>query len=140
MKEPIPGTDLSLEAASAFVAAAGLVVHEAGPDRVTGHIDLGPAHHTPWGIVHGGVYASAVETAASIGASAAAAGEGQIAVGLHNATDFLRSTAGGRAQVVATPVQQGRTQQLWQVVITREGDGKELARGQVRLQNVAPRG
>lgn len=39
--------------------------------RVVGHIDLGPGHHTPWGVIHGGVYATAVETAASLGASAA---------------------------------------------------------------------
>jgi acyl-coenzyme A thioesterase PaaI-like protein len=63
---------------------------------------------------------------------------GQIAVGVHNATDFLRSATEGLAEVVAEPIQQGRTQQLWQVIITRESDGKELARGQLRLQNVAP--
>ena len=43
---------------------------------------------------------------------------------------------GGRVDVVAEPIQQGRTQQLWQVLLTRE-DGKLVARGQVRLQNVS---
>ena len=43
----------------------------------------------------------------------------------------------GRLDVVAEPIQQGRTLQLWQVVLTRSGDGKLVARGQVRLQNVA---
>jgi 1,4-dihydroxy-2-naphthoyl-CoA hydrolase len=38
--------------------------------------------------------------------------------------------------VVAEPIQQGRTQQLWRVVITRAEDGKAVARGQVRLQNI----
>jgi acyl-coenzyme A thioesterase PaaI-like protein len=38
--------------------------------------------------------------------------------------------------VVAEPVMQGKSQQLWQVIITRAEDGKEVARGQVRLQNV----
>lgn len=128
--------DLSLEQAAPFLAAAGFVVTEAGPDRVTGWIDLGPEHHTPWGVVHGGVYTTAVESAASIGASAAVAHLGQFAVGVHNATDFLRSATGGRAQVLAEPIQQGRVQQLWQVVITRESDGKELVRGTLRLQNV----
>jgi uncharacterized protein (TIGR00369 family) len=133
------GPDLSLGNSSRFVAAAGLVVEEAGPSRVSGWIDLGPDQHTPWGVVHGGVFAAAVESAASIGASAAAADRGQIAVGVHNATDFLRGATAGRARVVAEPIQQGRIQQLWQVVITREDDGKVLAQGQLRLQNVAPR-
>lgn len=39
-------------------------------------------------------------------------------------------------EVVAEPIQQGRTQQLWQVAITRVQDGKAVARGQVRLQNI----
>lgn len=127
--------DLSLDGASAFLAAAGLEMTEASGTRVAGYLELGPQHHTPWGVVHGGVYTTAVESAASVGASVAVAERGQFAVGLHNATDFLRASSGGRAELVATALQQGRTQQLWLVVITR-ADGKELARGQVRLQNV----
>jgi acyl-coenzyme A thioesterase PaaI-like protein len=42
----------------------------------------------------------------------------------------------GRLDVVAQPIQQGKTLQLWQVVLTRAEDGKLVARGQVRLQNV----
>ena len=63
----------SLEHASAFVEGAGLVVDEITGSKVTGHIRLGAAHHTPWGIVHGGVYATAIESAASIGACTAVA-------------------------------------------------------------------
>ncbi|MDF2975972.1 MAG: hypothetical protein K0S40_700 [Actinomycetospora sp.] len=57
---------------------------------------------------------------------------------MHNGTDFLRSATDGRVEVVAEALQQGRVEQLWLVRITRS-DGKELARGQVRLQNVASR-
>ncbi|UQX90341.1 PaaI family thioesterase [Jatrophihabitans telluris] len=126
----------SLERASQFVAAAGLVLDSASPTRLTGHLDLGPQHHTPWGVVHGGVYTSAVESAASLGASLAVADRGQFAVGVHNATDFIKAATHGRARVVAEPLQQGRVQQLWLVVISSD-DGAVLARGQVRLQNVA---
>ena len=51
-------------------------------------------------------------------------------------TDFLRSMQAGIVDVVAEPVIQGRVQQLWRVVITRREDGKAVAQGQVRLQNV----
>ena len=129
--------DLSLDASPAFVAAAGLEVDEVSGTRVSGHIDLGPEHHTPWGVVHGGVYCTAIESAASIGASVAVAESGQFAVGVHNATDFMRPMRTGRVDVVAEPIQQGRTQQLWLVQITRAEDGKHVARGHVRLQNVA---
>ena len=127
--------DPSLDASSAFVQGAGLVIDEFGGDEVTGHIDAGPGHHTPWGMVHGGVYAAAIETACSLGASAAADPSGQFAVGLSNHTDFLRAHREGRLDVRAAPVHQGRTGQLWACDITRE-DGKLVAQGRVRLQNV----
>lgn len=127
----------SLEEASAFLRAAGLVVDEVTASRVTGHLQLSPEHHTPWGIVHGGVYATAVESAASIGATAAVKEAGQMAVGLTNTTHFLRSLTSGRVRVEAVALHQGRTQQLWQVDITDEA-GRRVAHGEIRLQNLTP--
>jgi uncharacterized protein (TIGR00369 family) len=127
---------VDLRTASSFVAASGFTVGEAGGTRVTGHVDLGPDQHTPWGVVHGGVYCTVIESAASIGASAAVLDRGQFAVGVNNQTDFLRPMTTGRLDVVAEPIQQGRTLQLWLVTLTRADDGKVVARGQVRLQNV----
>ena len=120
----------------AFLRATGFVVEEQSGTVVSGYVELGTDHLTPWGVVHGGVYATIVESAGSIGASAAVLDRGQFAVGLHNSTDFLRSSTGGRARVLAEPIQQGRTQQLWLIAITDEARGKDLARGQLRLQNV----
>lgn len=118
-----------------FLTAAGLEVEEASGTGLRGHIDAGPDHHTPWGVVHGGLYATAVESAASIGASLAVQEQGMFSVGLSNHTDFVRAHKVGRLDVHAWPVHQGRTGQLWQVDITRE-DGKLVAQGRVRLQNV----
>jgi 1,4-dihydroxy-2-naphthoyl-CoA hydrolase len=126
----------SLDEASAFLRAAGLIVGEVSGSRVTGYLQLGPEHHTPWGIVHGGVYTTAIESAASIGASSAVRDQGQVAVGLTNTTHFLRSLAVGRVNLEAAALSQGRTQQLWRVDITDES-GRLIAHGEVRLQNVA---
>ena len=134
MSAELPPVDLT--SASPFVAAMKFEVSEASGSRVTGQVDLGPDQHTPWGVVHGGVYCSVVESAASIGASAAVVDRGQFAVGVNNNTDFVRPMTTGVLEVVAEPIQQGRTLQLWQVVLTRADDGKLVARGQVRLQNV----
>jgi 1,4-dihydroxy-2-naphthoyl-CoA hydrolase len=89
-------------------------------------------------VVHGGVYTAAVETAASVGATAAVADRSQIAVGTNNNTDFLRLMTTGTVAVTAATIQQGRTQQLWDVRITDES-GRVVARGTVRLQNIQPR-
>jgi 1,4-dihydroxy-2-naphthoyl-CoA hydrolase len=134
MTEKSSGVEQTPEG-SEFLRVAGLRVEEVGGARVRGSIDLGEQHHTPWGVVHGGVYAAAIESAASLGASAAVEEGGRFAVGVNNTTDFLRPMKEGRVAVVAEPIIQGKGQQLWQVIITR-ADGKEVARGQVRLQNV----
>ena len=115
--------------------AAGLVFDEVSATRVSGHLELGSEHHTPWGVVHGGVYTAAVETAASVGASIAVRDQGQVAVGLTNTTHFLRSVTAGRINVEATALSQGRTQQLWSVDFTDES-GRLVAHGELRLQNV----
>lgn len=105
-------------------------------DRVTGSIAADARHHQPWGLVHGGLYTAAIETFATMGAYEAIKDRGQQAVGVANSADFLRPHTTGRLDVEATAIQQGRTQQLWQVEIRRPGDRKLVARGQVRLQNV----
>jgi 1,4-dihydroxy-2-naphthoyl-CoA hydrolase len=140
MVEENSGPDVSGDADySEFLRISGLRIEEIGGEEVRGWIDLDEQHHTPWGVVHGGVYAAAVESAASLGASAAVKDREQFAVGVNNNTDFLRPVTKGRVDVVAEPIMQGKGQQLWQVVITRAEDGKEVARGQVRLQNVPAR-
>jgi 1,4-dihydroxy-2-naphthoyl-CoA hydrolase len=123
---------------SAFMRAAGLQFTSIAADRVEGYIDITSEHHQPWGIVHGGVYAAAIETSASMGAFTAAQKIGLTAVGVANNTNFLRSMSAGRVGVVALPLQQGRTAQLWEVRITDEAH-RLVAIGHVRLQNVAPR-
>lgn len=104
--------------------------------RVSGSAAADERHHQPWGIVHGGFYTAVIESFATRGAFEAVKDRGQQAVGVSNATDFLRPHRTGRLQVVGVPIQQGRTQQLWQLEIRRPEDEKLIARGQVRLQNI----
>ncbi|WP_246150091.1 PaaI family thioesterase [Agromyces intestinalis] len=63
------------------------------------------------------------------------ADRGQFAVGVHNETDFIRAVTDARLSVVAEALQQGRVQQLWEVVI-RDERGVLVARGTLRLQNI----
>ena len=143
MTGPTPTTgspslvDGPLEYSGEFVATAGLILDDVSGSRVSGHIDLDQRHHTPWGIVHGGVYTTAIESAASIGASAALVAQGQVAGGLTNTTHFLRSLTSGRVLVEAIALHQGRSQQLWKVDVS-DGAGKLIAHGEVRLQNITP--
>ncbi len=121
-----------------YVAHTGIELTDASADIAKGRIEINENHHQPYGVVHGGVYCTLIETLASTGAALWAMENGMAgAVGVSNQTDFIRATADGALLGEATPIHRGRTQQLWQVTVTREGDGKLAARGQVRLQNVS---
>jgi 1,4-dihydroxy-2-naphthoyl-CoA hydrolase len=125
--------------ASGFSTSIGMHMEEVSGSRVTGWIDVGPRHLQPGSIVHGGVYAALVEEAASYGASFAVRNRGQRVVGVANTTNFIRPVSDGRIMVEATPIQQGRTQQFWEVRMTRATDGVLVALGHLRLQNLEPR-
>lgn len=117
-----------------FAEDLGFAITEMTPDRVVLEWDVDARHHQPYGIAHGGVYCAAIETAASIAAAVWFGERGKV-VGVNNNTDFLRAVTGGHLTATATPLHRGRSQQLWQVLIT-DADGKLAARGQVRLQNL----
>ncbi|MEV1060625.1 PaaI family thioesterase [Micromonospora chalcea] len=117
-----------------FVALLGLTFDEVSGDRVMIRWKVRPELHQPYGIQHGGVYCSVVETAASIGGALWLGDKGNV-VGVSNQTDFLRAVRDGELTAVGTPVHRGRSQQLWLVEIT-DADGRLVARGQVRLQNL----
>jgi uncharacterized protein (TIGR00369 family) len=129
-------TDLT--GASELMELLDIEFEERTPTRVRGSIAADERHHQPWGLVHGGLYTTAIETFATTGAHEAVKPRGQQAVGVANTTDFLRPHRAGRLEVVAVAVHQGRSQQLWQVDLRRPADGRLVARGHVRLQNVEP--
>jgi len=119
-------------------ATLGLVWDHLSLTEVAGHLEVDERHRQPYGIVHGGVWCAVVESLASVAAALQVASSGRYVVGVSNSTDFLRSHREGRVDALATPVHVGRTQQLWQVLLSRASDGKPVARGQVRLAAIDP--
>lgn len=124
---------------SGFNARLGMTLVETGPDCVVATIEITEDHLQPAGIVHGGVHCAIIETLASVGAGRYFSGPGRSVVGVNNSTDFIRAVgAGSVLTATATPIHQGRTQQLWQVEIAG-ADGRLVSRGNVRLANLEPR-
>ena len=117
-----------------FQDALGIELVEATADRVVFRAVIKPVMHQPYGIVHGGVYCTIVETAASVAAAIWLGDQGNV-VGVNNSTNFIRATREGTLTATATPLQRGRTQQLWQVGIV-DDDDRLVAHGQVRLANI----
>ncbi|MGI8882388.1 MAG: PaaI family thioesterase [Jatrophihabitans sp.] len=118
-----------------FTGLLGMTFGPASADRVEVSVPVTDELRQPYGIVHGGVHSSLVETAASVGAALWFGGRGNV-VGVTNTTHFLRAVREGSLQAVATPIHRGRTQQLWLVEI-HDDTGRLVARGEVRLANIA---
>ena len=133
MTSPGPADDLGLQ--RGFLKLVGVRVEEASGDRVVLTCPVTPDLHQPFGLVHGGVYATLAETAVSVGGSLWFGDQGKV-VGVSNHTDFLRAVGRGELRAEATPLSRGRTTQLWQVEIADE-QGRLIAHAKVRLQNLS---
>ena len=118
-----------------LIKLLGVRIEEASGERVVLTCPVTPDLHQPFGLVHGGVYATLAETAASVAGASWFGDRGKV-VGVSNHTDFLRAVREGGLRAVATPLSRGRTTQLWQVEIS-DDRGRLVAHGKVRLQNQA---
>ncbi len=114
-----------------WTGAMGMRFSTLRADEVVLEWTVGPQHLQPFGLVHGGVYCGAVETAGSVGALAAA-GPGYQVVGVENQTSFLRAVSSGTLRCKAAPVHVGRQFQLWEAQITDQ-EGRIVAAGRLRV-------
>jgi 1,4-dihydroxy-2-naphthoyl-CoA hydrolase len=112
--------------------ALGIRLVRSGPDEVVLEYDVDQRHRQPYGIVHGGMHCTVIESACSMGAAIAAAPRGQSVVGIDNHTSFIHAVREGRVTVTARPLTRGRRSQLWQAD-ARTDDGTLVASGRVRL-------
>ncbi|MCV7067516.1 PaaI family thioesterase [Mycolicibacterium houstonense] len=129
-------TDATERLGQGFDSELGLTYLELTPDGGRAQLTIHDKLLQPWGIVHGGVYCSIVESLASVsGHIWLSENGGGTVVGVNNNTDFLRAIGSGTVTAISQPIHRGRRQQLWLITITDE-NGKLVARGQVRLQNI----
>jgi 1,4-dihydroxy-2-naphthoyl-CoA hydrolase len=127
-------SDPQQEIDQGFDRLIGTTFVEASGERVVVTFEVRPDLHQPWGILHGGVHCSVIESAASVGAALWYGDRGHV-VGVSNHTDFLRAVRSGRLTATASPIHRGRSQQLWLVEV-RDDEERLVARGQVRLANI----
>jgi 1,4-dihydroxy-2-naphthoyl-CoA hydrolase len=102
--------------------ALGMDVGEFDEQRITGSFEVTDRVRQPFGIVHGGAYASLAETLASVATYFAVQANGDIAVGQNNDTSFLRPVSEGRVHAVGTRRHRGRTSWIWDVEFTDDQD------------------
>jgi len=87
------------------------------PDDARARIELRDELRQPYGLMHGGVYSTLVESLCSYATAAAVYKDGNIAVGQSIEVSFLRPVTSGHAEVRAVARHRGRTTWLWTVEI-----------------------
>jgi 1,4-dihydroxy-2-naphthoyl-CoA hydrolase len=101
-----------------FDGLYGLEIVDLAPDLARARLVVRDDHKQPWGIVHGGIYASIAESVTSWATAVVVVPEGKIASGMSNQTSFLRPVSGGTIHAAATRKHAGRTTWVWEVEMT----------------------
>jgi 1,4-dihydroxy-2-naphthoyl-CoA hydrolase len=109
-----------------FDALYGLQIHDVSEEEATASVPVRDEVKQPMGLVHGGLYAAIAESLASVATAMAVAPEGKMAMGLSNATSFLRPITDGTVHATARRIHRGRTTWVWDVEIT-DDDGRRCA-------------
>jgi uncharacterized protein (TIGR00369 family) len=127
----------SLKQKESLVRDLGIEYVETEPGRVVMTMPVDERHHQPLGFLHGGASVVLAETVATTGAWLNCP-EGKVAFGSEINASHLRPKREGTLTAVGTPVQVGRTNQVWEVEI-RDEEGKPVCVSRCRLAVVDAR-
>jgi uncharacterized protein (TIGR00369 family) len=120
-----------------FDTHLGFQIIEVKEDSARARVPVTNKVLQPYGLVHGGVYAALAESLASIATATAVWEQGDIAVGLSNATNFMRPATEGHVNAEARRRHRGRTTWVWDVDMT-DDEGRLCATTRVTMA-VRPR-
>lgn len=109
----------------------GIEFTELGQERVVATMPVDGRHVQPLGFLHGGISVTLAESVATVGAWLNCP-EGKVAFGSEINASHLRPKREGTLTAVGTPVQIGRTNQIWEVHI-RDEDDKPVCISRCRL-------
>ena len=126
----IPG--IVVAPAEGFSGLLGLVLSDADEHSARGVVAVRRELMQPWGVVHGGVFATIAETLASWATAAVVVPQGFVAMGLSNSTSFLRPIGAGNIHALATRRHRGRTTWVWDVDMS-DDEGRLCATSRVTI-------
>ncbi len=116
----------------------GIEYVELEAERVVMTMPVDARHHQPLGYLHGGASVVLAESVATVGAWLNCP-PGKVAFGSEINASHLRPKRSGTLTAVGTPVQVGRTNQVWEVYV-RDEDDKLVCVSRCRLAVVDAEG
>ena len=120
-----------------FAEEIGVEWIDLDPDNARARIKVETRHLQPFGIVHGGVYATLAESLCSAATHDAVHADDMVAMGQSNDTTFLRPTSEGHITANARTRQRGRTTWVWDVEMS-DDEGRVCALSRMTIA-VRPR-
>jgi 1,4-dihydroxy-2-naphthoyl-CoA hydrolase len=115
-----------VEQPSGFAEYIGTEWLSLDTDDARARIAVEPHHRQPYGIVHGGVYASLAESLCSAATHVAVQDDDLAAMGMANSTTFIRPITEGHVNAVGRTRQRGRTTWVWDVELS-DDEGRVCA-------------
>ncbi len=103
---------------SGFAELIGTEWLELDPDGARARLAVQEHHLQPYGVVHGGVYASLAESLCSAATYRAVAEQEMVALGMSNYGTFLRPIADGHVNARAVARHRGSTTWIWDVELS----------------------
>lgn len=113
-------------------ATLGFETIEMTDEVVRGRVAVEERIQQPMGLVHGGTYAAFAESLASAATFRAVYPDGNIAVGLSNATSFIRPITQGHVHAHGRRRHRGRTTWIWDVEFS-DDEGRLCATTRVTM-------
>lgn len=122
----IPDAERINEVLQGFDRLYGLELLDVSAEEVGARVRVRDELRQPFGLVHGGVYASLAESMTSLATGMEVLPEGSVSMGLSNSTSFLRPITAGTVHARATRLHRGRTTWVWDVRFS-DDEGKLCA-------------
>jgi 1,4-dihydroxy-2-naphthoyl-CoA hydrolase len=113
-------SDETSDVLTAFDRFYGLELVEVADELVRARVAVEDRHRQPFGLVHGGLYATIAESMAVAGTNRGVSADGRAATGLSTQTSFMRPITGDRIDAIARPRHRGRSTWVWEVEISDE--------------------
>ncbi len=102
------------------------------PEQARARVPIRDDLRQPFGLMHGGVMSSLIESVCSRATALAVFGDGMAAMGQSIGVSFIRPVTAGHAEVKAQARHRGRTTWVWDAEVI-DADGKLCALAQMTI-------
>jgi 1,4-dihydroxy-2-naphthoyl-CoA hydrolase len=115
-----------------FAGLLGIEWLEDDPEAARARLAVRDELLQPFGIVHGGVLSTLVESVCSRSTALAVYGDGMVAMGQSINVNFMRPISEGSIEVLATARHRGRTTWVWEAEV-RDSQDRVCALSQMTI-------